>query len=91
VVVKGGLFAAEHHKRIGMHGFGQRLARPWAVDVDQGGGFVQGDANLSVMRDAGIFNDGNAHVQAPDAGGRSLHGAGRAARGAFALAKHSDP
>jgi hypothetical protein len=67
------------------------LAGPWAENVDQGGGFVQGDADLSVMRDAGIFDDGNAHVRAPDPDGRSLHGAGRAARGAFALAKHSDP
>ena len=77
VVVGRGLFAAEHHQRVRLRYCGQGLAGPGPMLVDQRGAFVQRDADLAVVRDAGILDDGDAH------GGSCLRGdfAGGAGRG----------
>jgi hypothetical protein len=76
MVIGRGLFAAEHNQRVGIHRLGQRLARPGLPQVDLGGGLVQGHADLAVMGDAGVFDDGDAHGVLRTAG-HNLHGAGR--------------
>jgi hypothetical protein len=43
----------------------QATIRPGAENLDQRPGFVQGDANLTVMRDPRVLDNGNAHARAP--------------------------
>ncbi len=61
MVVDRRLFPAEHHQRIRIDRGWQGLARPGLVDVDQRRSFVQGDADLAMMGDAGVLDDGDAH------------------------------
>jgi IMP dehydrogenase len=61
VVVRSRLLAAEDDEGVGLCRFGQGLAGPGAVLVDQGGAFVERHADLTVVRDTGILDDGDAH------------------------------
>ena len=61
VIGKRGLFAAKSDQRIEAVGVWQFAVEPWFVEVDHGGGFVQSDADLAVMGDGGVFDDGDAH------------------------------
>ena len=61
LVVKGSLFAAEHDKGIGVDGLRQGLARPGLVEINQRGLFMQRHADLAVVGDPGVLDDGDAH------------------------------
>jgi hypothetical protein len=58
--------ATEDDQRVVTLGdLGQATVCPGAEDLDKGGRLVQGDADLPVMRDPRILDDGNAHIRPP--------------------------
>ncbi len=61
VIIRRCLFAAKDDQCIGIDGSRQRLTGPGLVLVDQGTCLMQGHADLAMMGDTGVFNDGDAH------------------------------
>lgn len=61
VIVGGGLLAAKDHKGIGVIGRGKRVVGPGFPKVYQRSLFVKCHADLTVVRDPGVLDDGDAH------------------------------
>ena len=61
LVREGVLLAAKDDQGVMVEEGGEDAVAPRAKDLDPGGAFVQGDADLAVMGDGGVFDDGNAH------------------------------
>ena len=63
-IIQRGLFAAEDDQRVViLCDIRQATVCPGAEDLDQRPRFVQGDTNLTVMRDPRVLDAGNAHVR----------------------------
>ena len=60
-IIQRRLLTAEHHQRVMLARLRQPPVLPGFVKVDPRRRLMQGDADLSVMGDAGVFDDGNAH------------------------------
>jgi hypothetical protein len=88
VIIRRRLLTPEDDQRIGIDCCRQRLSRPGPVDVDQGRCFMQCDADLAVMGDVSVLDNGDAHGPGLLLGGRNSK-ARAGASGAFALAKPS--
>ena len=59
------LFAAKDHQRVMRAMDGKHAVRPRPKDLDPRACLVQGDADLTVMGDFGILDDGDVHADPP--------------------------
>ncbi len=55
------LLSAKHHKCIKLRHVGQTAILPRCEHINPRARHMQGNANLTVMGNGGIFHDGNAH------------------------------